>query len=175
MLIDGPRTRWGGIADGAFRPSGYFHIVQRDEVFWLVDPDGGRFLSKGINTVTLDQDRIQKTNCIPYAEACARKYGSVPAWRAAIAERLSQSGFNTLGAWSGEAVATAGSIPLALAPNLDLGMSYGRPDDAQQDKEAKQEFPDVFEPGFENHVRSKARHLCGKRNKKEHSRLVYRQ
>jgi hypothetical protein len=131
----------------------------------LIDPDGGRFLSKGINSVRIDPDRIQNGNRIPYEEACVRKYGSVPAWRAVIAERLSQWGFNTLGAWSDEAVATAGSIPLALTPNLDLGMSYGWQNDAQQYDEVKQEFPDVFEPDFENHVRSRARHLWGKRNK----------
>jgi hypothetical protein len=163
MSIQGLRTRWGGIADGRFRPSGYFRVVQHENVFWLVDPDGGCFLSKGINSVRVDQDQIQNTNRIPYAEACARKYGSVISWRAAIADRLSQWGFNTLGAWSDEAVATAGSIPLALTPVLDLGMSYGCPN-ALEDNQARQEFPDVFEPAFENHVRGRARDLCGKRN-----------
>ncbi len=165
MLLDGPRTRWGGIADGIFRPSGYFYIAQRHELFWLVDPDGGLFLSKGINTVRIDQDRIQKTTLIPYAEACALKYGGVLAWRTAIAERLSQWRFNTLGAWSDEAVATAGSVSFALTPNLDLGLSYVSPTAVQQHNEHKQQFPDVFEPGFENHVRSRAQHLCGKRKK----------
>ena len=165
MLIQGRKTRWGGVADGQFRPHGYFQITKHDGIFWLVDPDGGRFLSKGINTVRVDQDRIQNSSCIPYAETCARKYGSVTAWRAAIAQRLSQWGFNTLGAWSDEAVATAGSVPLALTPILDLGMSYGWQNDAQQEDEVKQEFPDVFEPDFGDHIRSRAHRLCGKQNK----------
>ncbi len=75
------RTRWGGLSDGRFRPSGYFRVEQDAGVFWLVDPEGGRFISKGINTVRFDQDRIHDSERFPYAEACQRKYGSVAAWR----------------------------------------------------------------------------------------------
>ncbi|MGA7311156.1 MAG: agarase, partial [Pseudolabrys sp.] len=75
MSAQVPKTRWGGIADGCFQPRGYFRIVERDGVFWLIDPDGGRFLSKGVNSVQFEQDRIRNTTRIPYAEACQRKYG----------------------------------------------------------------------------------------------------
>ena len=116
MSTQVPRTRWGGIADGRFRPSGFFRVDQGDGVFWLVDPDGGRFLSKGVNTVRFDQDQIQNSDRIPYAEACLKKYGSETTWRDAAARRLAVWGFNTLGSWSDEAVATAGSSPLAVTP-----------------------------------------------------------
>ena len=53
-------------------------------MFWLIDPDGGRFLSKGVNTVRFDQDEIQGTKRVPYAEACRRKYGGI--------ERLARRG-----------------------------------------------------------------------------------
>ena len=33
------RTRWGGIADGRFRGSGFFRVDEHNGVFWLVDPD----------------------------------------------------------------------------------------------------------------------------------------
>jgi len=155
MLAQVPRTRWGGIADGHFRPGGYFRVGRRNGAFWLVDPDGGRFLSKGVNTVRFDQDRIQNSERIPYAEACQRKYGGQEAWRRAAAARLSGWGFNTLGSWSDEAVASAGPVPLAVTPNLDLGMSFAW--------ERKQHFPDVFDPEFERHVERRARELCAAR------------
>ena len=41
MLAQVPRTRWGGIADGNFWPSGYFRVTKRNGIFWLIDPDGG--------------------------------------------------------------------------------------------------------------------------------------
>jgi hypothetical protein len=56
--------------------SGYFAVAERDGIFWLIDPTGRRFLSKGVNAVRFDQDRIQGSDRIPYAEACERKYGS---------------------------------------------------------------------------------------------------
>ncbi len=163
----GPRTRWGGSLDGGASGGGFFRVAERDGVFWLVDPDGGRFLSKGVNTVRFDQDKIQNTERIPYAEACKRKYGSEEAWRAAAASRLSRWGFNTLGAWADEAVASAGAAPLAVAPNLDLGMSYAWQNNKRVPNAAKQEFPDVFDPGFEQHVRGRARDLCSKRREEQ--------
>jgi hypothetical protein len=150
-----PRTRWGGIADAAFASTGFFAVGRKDGVFWLVDPDGGRFLSKGVNTVRFDQDKVRNSDRVPYAEACRRKYGGEDRWRRAVAARLSGWGFNTLGAWSDEAVARAGQTPLAVTPNLDLGMSFAW--------EHRQHFPDVFDPRFEAHVRRRARELCGPR------------
>jgi len=36
MANKGARTHWGGIADGRFRPNGYFRIARQDRIFWLV-------------------------------------------------------------------------------------------------------------------------------------------
>src|ERR1044071_8812967 len=155
------RTRWGGVADGDTKPSGFFRVVQRDGVWWLVDPDGGRFLSKGINTVRFDQDKIQNSDRIPYAENCTRKYGSEDAWRHAAAARIADWGFNTLGSWSDELVAR--DAPLALTPNLDLGMSFAWQKNDAAKGQPRQEFPDVFDPAFERHVRARAIEMCGPR------------
>jgi agarase len=151
------RTRWGETHTGSFGASGYFRVAERDGVFWLVDPDGGRFLSKGVNTVRFDQDHVLGTLRAPYAEACTRKYGSEAAWRAAAGARLANWGFNTLGCWSDESVADAGPFGLAVTPNLDLGMSFA------WGKEYAQSFPDVFDANFDRHVRSRAHEVCAAR------------
>ena len=161
MLTQVPKTRWGGIADGHFRPSGFFRVGHSHRTFWLVDPDGGRFLSKGVNTVQFAPDKIRNSERIPYADACRKKYGSEGAWRAAAAKRLAGWGFNTLGSWSDEAVAAAGSM-LAVAPNLDLGMSFAWQHNDRNRSALPQHFPDVFDPAFERHVRQRARDLCAK-------------
>ncbi len=163
MSIRYPKTRWGGISDGSSQPDGYFRVAKRDGTFWLVDPDGGRFISKGVNTVRFDQDRIQNSDRIPYAEACAAKYGSKAAWRAGVARRLALWGFNTLGAWSDEEVANAGPSPLALAPNLNLGMSFAWQKNEKAAPADELYFPDVFDPDFERHVQRNAQALCGQR------------
>ncbi|PMX86354.1 agarase, partial [Pseudomonas sp. GW460-C3] len=82
------RTGWGGVVDDGLEGSGFFRIAERNGVFWFVDPDGGRFISKGINTVRFDQDHIGRSERVPYAEACRAKYGSLPTWRAAASNRL---------------------------------------------------------------------------------------
>ena len=161
MLTQVPRSRWGGIADGRFQPSGFFRVGHSHRTFWLVDPDGGRFLSKGVNTVQFKQDKIRNSERIPYADACRKKYGSEAAWRTAAAKRLAGWGFNTLGSWSDEAVAAAGSM-LAVAPNLDLGMSFAWQHNDRNPSAPPQHFPDVFDPAFERHVHQRARALCAK-------------
>ena len=77
--------------------SGYFRTVQRDGRWWLVDPDGQPFLSKGVTTVSFVQDRIKATNVSPYEQTNKAKYGNEDAWRAAAASRLIGWGFNSLG------------------------------------------------------------------------------
>jgi len=122
-------------------------------VFWLVDPDGGRFLSKGVNTVRFDQDHIGNNGRVPYAEACAAKYGGRHVWRAAAANRLAGWKFNTLGGWSDELVAEAGSSPLATAPIAALGASFRL-------HRRDQVFPDVFDQEFLAHIRESANDRC---------------
>ena len=149
------RTKWGGIADNCFRGSGFFRVGERDGVSWLVDPDGGRFISKGVNTVRFDQDHVGNTDRVPYADTCRKKYGSQHIWRAAAANRLASWKFNTLGCWSDELVASAGSSLLAITPTAALGASFRlhRRDEI---------FPDVFDPAFLSHIRGSARDRCTK-------------
>jgi hypothetical protein len=149
------RTKWGGIADDSSRGSGFFRVDERDGVFWLVDPDGGRFISRGVNTVRFDQDHIGTTDRVPYADTCREKYGSQHIWRAAAANRLASWKFNTLGCWSDELVASAGSSLLAITPTAALGASFRlhRRDEI---------FPDVFDPAFLNHIRGSAKDRCTK-------------
>lgn len=164
MPVSIVRTRWGGIADGRFRPSGYFRVEPSNGAFWLVDPAGGRFLSKGVNSVRFDQDAVQNTKRVPYAEACQRRYGGVTAWRTATATRLASWGFNTVGSWSDEAVASAATVSLAVTPNLDLGMSFAWQRNDSHPNEPRQDFPDVFDPDFDTHVRRRARERCAARS-----------
>jgi hypothetical protein len=157
------RTRWGGTHTGSFDPKGYFYVAENDGIFWLVDPDGGRFLSKGVNTVRFDQDYVLATPRAPYAEACTRKYGSEAGWRAAAGARLVNWGFNTLGCWSDGSVADAGSFGLAVTPNLDLGMSFAWTMNREVSEEYAQKFPDVFDTSFDRYVQNRAHEACAVR------------
>lgn len=150
------KTKWGGIVDDRFRGSGFFRVGQHDGVFWLVDPEGGRFISKGVNNVRFDPDHVGNTARVPYADACRKKHGTQHLWRVAAADRLAGWNFNTLGCWSDEAVATAGASPLAIAPTNALGASFKL-------HRRDQVFPDVFDPAFAAHIREGANKHCANR------------
>ena len=104
----------------------FFHAVQVDGRWWLIDPDGHRFISKGVTTVQFAADVIQGTSRRPYGEANTIKYGSVDAWRKAVAERLMAWGFNSLGGWSDSGVAeiAVSNRHLAYAPLVDIGAEF---------------------------------------------------
>jgi hypothetical protein len=141
------------------RPSGFFGVEQIDGVWWLTDPKGDRFLSKGVNNVCWDPDTVQNTDRVPYLEACRRKYGRNDAWRVAAARRLASWGFNSLGAWSDEAVAIAGPRTLAFAPVLDLAATF-KSRHRRIGRSPGEVCADVFDRDFELHARRRADEIC---------------
>lgn len=153
------RTRWGGVVGDGLPADGFFRLEMIDGVWWMIDPDGGRLLSKGVNTVRFDQDRILGTTRVPYADACERKYGGRAGWRAAAGQRLLSWGFNSMGAWSDDAVATTWQVPLGRAPILDLGARFVSSLELRH-PHRQAGFPDVFEPGFEVSLRKMTEENC---------------
>ena len=143
----------------------FFHAEKIDGRWWFIAPDGSRFISKGVTTVQFAQDNIHGTSISPYGDSNKAKYGTRERWREAVARRLIGWGFNTLGAWSDEAlpaIAVDGQH-LAYAPTLDLGAGFV----AQKNGAAWLHgiFPDVFDPEFEVVVRQRAREKCaGRKN-----------
>jgi len=139
----------------------YFRAVQMEGRWWLLDPNGHRFISKGVTTVQFTADVVQNTSRHPYGEATQIKYGTIDAWRKASAQRLISWGFNSLGAWSDDAISAiaVSNQHLAYAPIVDLGASFvGQ----KQRGEAWLHgiFPDVFDPDFETIVHQRAREVC---------------
>jgi len=149
----------------------FFQVRQIDGKWWLIDPDGHRFLSKGVDTVQFAQDNIQGTSRSPYGETNQAKYGSREAWREAAAKRLLGWGFNTLGAWSDERLAEieVDGKRLAYAPTIDLGAAFvARKGRGQAWLHGV--FPDVFDPEFEETARRVAGQRCTPR--KDDRRLL---
>jgi agarase len=139
----------------------FFHATKIDGRWWLIAPDGHRFISKGVTTVTVTADFIQGTQTSPYLETNKAKYGNPIAWRKAVAERLMSWGFNSLGAWSDDAIAEVAvkNQHLAHGTIVDLGANFVE----QKQKTAAWLhgiFPDAFDPDFETIVHQRAREIC---------------
>ena len=139
--------------------TGFFRIQNDNGVWWFIDPEGRRFISKGVTTVQYAQDNIQGTDRSPYRETNDAKFGSVENWRKAVAPRLIGWGFNTLGAWSDAELATieADGKYLTYAPNLNLGATYKW---TAREAWLRGNFPNVFDPRFESFARQKAQEQC---------------
>ena len=151
--------------EGASTAPGFFRTKQVDGKWWLVDPRGELFISKGVTTVSFYQDRIQGTQISPYGDTNKAKYGTEDAWREAAAKRLIGWGFNTLGAWSDEKLCQVeeNGKRLACSPTMDLGAGYVSRKMKGQQAWLHGIFPDVFDPEFETIAREIAQRRCGPR------------
>ncbi len=145
--------------------AGFFTVAEREGRWWLIDPEGKEFISKGVCHITYRGDSIGSTGRSPYQEAVAAKYGEAANWREAAAGRLLDWGFNSLGAWSDPELSLVnhGGRRLVDSPILDLGAGFVRY--RRQDAEAWLHglFPDVFDPAFEDYCRRRAQERCAPR------------
>jgi len=143
-------------------PTGFYYVQKIDGRWYLIDPQGHRFISTGVTTVEYEQDIIHGTTIKPYGEATKAKYGSVEAWRKAVAERLMGWGFNTIGAWSDNDISKVDVGGKHLAYTAILGLGSGFVSEKVKGGEAWLQgiFPDVFDPDFVTYCQTRAQKSC---------------
>jgi len=149
-----PRDSFGGWTRIRHAPTGFFFPQEISGRWWLIDPAGHAFFSKGVNTVTYRGDFAPKLGYAPYARVTEKKYGTAEKWASETVRRLRQWGFNTIGSWSSRQTFTQ-HMPYTL--NLNLAASAGA-------DWLKGAFPDVFSPEFQEKVIARARRLCSPRS-----------
>lgn len=141
--------RYGGVDTGQFEPGRYFRLEQEGPRWWFVTPDGGRFLSFGVNHMTWNGDQARGTGERRYHEAVMAQHGSAEQWAEAACDQLRDWGFNTIGAWSKP----------ELNPHLPrtpiLHVSQGFWSEAWNDGKA----PDFFGTAFSDYVNEQAKAL----------------
>lgn len=130
--------QYGGLRSLNFGPGKCFRTHYDGQRWWLVTPDGGAFLSLGVNVVRSDGDTEKGTNRHPYNEHILQKYGSAENWAATTRKRLNEWGFNTLGNWSSREI---DKVPYTL--ELPFSPGWG-----------KNSVPDFFEPKMEEDFRN---------------------
>lgn len=146
-------NRIGGWKEINQEPKRFFYTQEIDGVWWLIDPGGNGFISKGVNHISYTADFSPKLGFSPYARATEEKYGNAENWGKAVAANLRQWNFNTVGSWSIETMRQQ-QIPYTLI--LDVAQSAGG--DWQTGR-----FPDVFSKEFERAAERAARMQCRKR------------
>ena len=105
-------SRYGGLAAKRFEATGFFRTERVGGRWWLVDPDGCRFLSVGLCSVNLSMFDGPG------------KYGSKDAWAKATAALVRKHGFNTLGRWSSAETFRSLSPPMVYCTSPSFMSSY---------------------------------------------------
>ncbi len=155
--LDAPACRYGGNAATQLKASGVFRAEKVAGRFWLVDPDGHLFVSKGVVSVNMAKPAGAR-------EAVAAKFGSDAAWAAKTTAFLREHGFNSLGAWSDTERLRALEQPLAYTRIWSFMASYGKKRGGTYQQAGHTGYPNdsifVFDPEFETFADEYAKQLA---------------
>ncbi|MFM9024839.1 MAG: hypothetical protein ACKON7_05810, partial [Planctomycetaceae bacterium] len=116
---DGPLDVFGGIEAAPVRATGFFRTERIAGRWWLVDPEGRRFISLGMNSVTP----------VPTKGGCAaleERFSDASGWARATAALLDESGFNGSGAWSDHALLAQAEPRLTTCRLWGFMAGYGK-------------------------------------------------
>jgi len=142
-------SEYGGWLGLKTKATGFFRVENINGIYWLVDPLGYVFLSKGVNHVDYMGDFSPVLGYSPYYKNVLTKYGSVNKWVEVTVSRLLRWGFNTIGAWSSRELMQY--IPYTVNLNIlgDFGFDWqtGR-------------MPDVFSDNYVEYAEMKALFNC---------------
>lgn len=137
---------------GVFDSTGFFHIAKQNERYWFIDPLGKPFISKGVNHV--DYHNHSTVSVSPLRDNVVSRYATPELWGESAIKLLRDRGFNTITAWSHNAVMNK-DMPYTIL--LDFGNTY-----LQSDPNALQynAMPgDYFSEDFEIHTDTVAQRL----------------
>jgi len=142
---DAPLDRFGGLASKQEKASGFFRTERIDGRWWLVDPDGGRFISRGMNSVAPVPTKGGR-------EALKKLFFDEPGWAAKTTASLRAAGFNGTGAWSDHDLLRKVDPPLSECRLWSFMSSYGKKRGGTFMKPGHVGYPNdcpfIFDPEF---------------------------
>ena len=155
--LDAPTTAFGGQAGRKVKATGFFYATNLAGRWWLVDPEGGLFLNKGVASVS--------TLSAPGAEAAfTAKFGNFSNWAGQTTAELRELGFNGAGAWSDNKNLENSPDPLNYTCVWNFMASYGRKRGGTFSQPGHTGYPNdcifVFDPKFETFCDEHARPLA---------------
>lgn len=134
---------YGGWTKLKGKKTGFFHTQKINNRWWLIDPLGNAFISKGVNHVSWWADTVKDKNFSRYYETVKTKYNDdKDFWAKTATDRLKSWGFNTIGAWGKPE--TFKYMPYTI----ELGLWPTR---------------DIFSAEFEHRVLNRVKEVCPSR------------
>lgn len=162
MFVTENRSAYGGDASENFGASGYFRTHNHNGVWYLIDPEGFRFYSIGVDCVGTHmagptdgieglfeelpskdgeyQDAWYSGQFCFNAKNLIFLYGGdwQKVWEKLTAKRLKYWGFNTVANWSAKGFGQRNGIPYVIETPFP-----------RTEKNIFRDFPDVFSPEYE--------------------------
>ena len=149
---------YGGDPSRTTEAKGFFYTRNDGARWWLVDPEGHRFIHVAVCSVS------PSTGSEKARVAFERKFGSDGKWAEVTAALLRDRGFNGSGSWSKDALLSTASKRLAYCPNWNFMSSYGRKRGGTFQKPGHTGYPQdaifVFDPEFETFALEHAKQLA---------------
>lgn len=110
---------YGGWLGERHEATGFFRAEKLGDRWWLIDPEGYRYLHMAVNGVSVGST---PTNLRVFPD----KFGTKEAWRDATLDLLLGAGFNGSGNWSDPATVNSGERKLAYCTSNSFIATYGR-------------------------------------------------
>jgi hypothetical protein len=159
--VDSDLTSFGGRPSAKTGATGFFHTTKLNGRWWLVDPEGGLSLYKGVAGVS----PLRTSGATAAFQA---KFGSRTNWAVQTTALLREHGFTGAGAWSDTASLRSVSHPLIYTRVLDFMGGYGRKRGGTYSQPGHTGYPGdcifVFDPEFEVFCDEHARPLAADRD-----------
>lgn len=141
--------------------TGFFHVEQQGDLWWVIDPLGRGYVPLGVDHVRYSGHWCSTLGHFPHEKRNNDRYPDRDAWAGETLARLQGWGFNLL---------TAGSEPAlhhrGMAHTIPLGIGSKITESGEgafitpHEKRPCTAFPNVFHPDFERFCRYEAERLC---------------
>ena len=137
---------FGGMEGKVAEATGFFYSKKINERWWIIDPNGNKYIAKGVVTVRPGTSDKQ-------IDMVKKKFGSDQNWLDETSKLLSQNGFNGAGNWSDADLLNQSRIPLTYTRGFNFMAAYGKSRGGTFQQPGHTGYPNdlifVFDPGFE--------------------------
>ena len=149
---------YGGDPAHKSEATGFFYPKKIGDRWWLVDPEGNRFINVGICSVSPAKGSDKAK------EAFEKKFGSDENWAKQTVDFMQANGFNGSGSWSNVELLSKAPLRVAYCPNWNFMSSYGKKRGGTFKKPGHTGYPNdaifVFDPEFETFAMNHAKKLA---------------
>ncbi len=148
---------YGGWKGARYKATGFFYVKKIAGRWWLIDPEGYRFLHVAVNSVRAGKSPQNR-------RAFPGKFGTAERWRDETIRFLRGHGFNGTACWSDNALLAGGPQRLIYTPRWNFMSTYGKKRGGVVQRAGHMGYPNgcffVFDRAFEAFADAHARQLA---------------